>query len=53
MRKRRPVTIVVVVIGALCGGMMIVMNKMLKLFTKQELIVKTAAEMQRTDFNGQ
>ena len=47
MREKRPkyvATIVLVVIGALNGGM----NEMSKFFTKQELVVKTAAEVQET-----
>ena len=51
MRERRPgytVTIVPVIIRALGGGMKKTMNDLTKLFTKQELVVKTAAEMLKT-----
>ena len=51
MRERRPeytVTIVPVIIGALGGGMKKTLNDLTKLLTKQELVVKTAAEMQKT-----
>ena len=50
MRERRPeyfITIVPVVIGALGGGMKHAMKEMAKLFKSQELVVKTAAEMQK------
>ena len=51
MRERRPgytVTFVPVIIGALGGGMKKTMDELTKLITKQELVVKTAAEMQKT-----
>ena len=51
MRERRPrytVTIVPEIIGALSGGMKKTMDELTKLLTKQELVVKTVAEMQKT-----
>ena len=51
MRERRPaytVTIVPVIIGALGGGMKKTTNELTKLLAKHELVVKTAAEMQKT-----
>ena len=51
MRERRPgytVTIVPVIIGALGGGMKKTINELTKLLAKHELVVKTAAEMQKT-----
>ena len=51
MRERRPgytVTIVPETVGALGDGMKRTMNELTKLLTKQELLVKTAAEMQKT-----
>ena len=54
MRERRPgytVAIVPVIIGALGGGMKKSMNDLTKLLTKEELIVKNAAEIQKTILN--
>ena len=51
MRERRPgytVTIIPVIDRALGGGMKKTMNGLPKLLTKLELVVKTAAEMQKT-----
>ena len=51
MRERRPgytVTIVPVIIRALGGGMKKTINELTKLLAKHELVVKTAAEMQKT-----
>ena len=51
MRERRPgytVTIVPIIIGALGGGMKKTINELTKLLAKHELVVKTAAEMQKT-----
>ena len=51
MRERIPrytVTIVPEIIGALSGGMKKTMDELTKLLTKQELVVKTVAEMQKT-----
>ena len=51
MRERRPgytVTIIPVIIGALGGGMKKTTNELTKLLAKHELVVKTAAEMQKT-----
>ena len=51
MRERRPgdtATIVPIIIGALSGGMKKTMKELTKLLMKQELMVKTAAEMQKT-----
>ena len=42
------VTIVPVIIGALGGGMKKTINELTKLLAKHELVVKTAAEMQKT-----
>ena len=44
-RSGYTVTIIPVIIGALVGGMKRTMNKLTKLLTKQELVVKTVAEM--------
>ena len=41
-------TIVPISIGVLGGGMKKTMNDLTKLLTQQELVVKTAAEMQKT-----
>ena len=41
-------TIVPILIGVLGGGMKKTMNDLTKLLTQQELVVKTAAEMQKT-----
>ena len=43
-------TTVPVITGTLGGGMKKTMNDLTKLLTKQELLVKTAAEMQKTIF---
>ena len=51
MRERRPgysVTIVPEIIGALSGGMKKITNELTKILTKYEIVVKTAAEMQKT-----
>ena len=50
MIERRPgyTVILSVIIGAFGGGMKKTMNELTKLLTKQELVVKTAAEMQKT-----
>ena len=51
MRERIPrynVTTVLVIIGAFGGFMKKIMNELTKLLTKQELVVKTAAKMQKT-----
>ena len=51
MKERRPgytLTIVPIIIGALSGGMKKAINDLTKLLTKQKLVVKTAAEMQKT-----
>ena len=51
MRERGPgytVTIVLVTFVVLGGGMKKTMVELTKLLTKQELVVKTAAEMQKT-----
>ena len=51
MRETRPgynVTVAPIIIGALGEGMKKTMNDLTKLLTKQELAVKTAAEMQKT-----
>ena len=51
VRERRPgysITFVPVIIGALGGGMKKTMNDLTKLFTKQELVVKTVSETQKT-----
>ena len=51
MRERRPgypVTIVSIIFKALGGGMKKTMNELTKLLMKQELVVKTAAEMKKT-----
>ena len=51
MRERRPrytVTIIPIIIGALGGGMKKTTNELSKLLAKHELVVKTAAEMQKT-----
>ena len=51
MRERRlgcTVVIVSVIIGALGGGMKKKLNELTKLLTKQELVVKTAAKIQKT-----
>ena len=40
--------IVPVIIGALGGGMKKTINELTKLLAKHELVVKTAAEMQKT-----
>ena len=51
MRERRPaytVTIVPIIVKALGGVMKKTMNDLTKLLTKQELVVKTGAEMQKT-----
>ena len=42
------VIIVPVIIGALNGGMKKTMDELTKLLTKQELVLKTAGEMQKT-----
>ena len=50
-RERRPgytVTIVPVIIGAIRDSMKKTMNELTKLLIKQELVVKTAAKMQKT-----
>ena len=50
MIERRPgyTVILSVIIGAFGGGMKKTMNELTKLLTKQELVVKTATEMQKT-----
>ena len=47
-RPRYTVTIVPIIIGALGGGMKKTTNELSKLLAKHELVVKTAAEMQKT-----
>ena len=50
MREKRPgytVTIVPVIIEALGGGMKKTTNELTKLLAKHELVIKTAAEMQK------
>ena len=48
MRERRPGnTFVPIIIRALGGGMWKTMNELTKQFMKQELIVKTAAKMEK------
>ena len=42
------VIIVPVIIGALNGGMKKTMDELTKVLTKQELVLKTAGEMQKT-----
>ena len=51
MRERRPgytVTFVPVMTGTLGSGMKKTTDELTKLLTKQEIVVKTAAEMQKT-----
>lgn len=56
MRGRCPgcgFKILPVVIGTLGGGVWIVLSDMSNLLTEQELVIRTVAEMQTNDTDGQ
>ena len=51
MRERRPgyvVTVITIVVGALGGGLKKTISELSKLITKQEILMRTVSEMQKT-----